>query len=524
MLKTQCVGCWAIVVFFASFLNAVAFDAGADSLSEATVIDRLGLSVPTDMTAFGSEELEPEFTTVPRAGASAWWKWTVPETGFYVAYAKRTSGGPDRGLVAVFEGASAASLKLYDCKHADTGDSSAYGSVARVTFWAVKDSVYHILLDRLAENPVLNGKMVLGLNKMKTHTRTALMNSGDQAIGAGSCSVRMLASGRFTGRLTLNGRVYPLAGSLNEQGQFSKALILRPWGNEEALPEFQLDFYAERFWSVSISLQGNSLLGNTLNEQIVFGRNNPHSAAGRYTIHLNGEGTGAVLMGVAKSGAVNGVAVLPDGQKFSFSSNLYVDASSDSDLLWVATYIPRYVRGGVLFSGYIVQREGKLFEGNLYYIRKDLTFSEFFCYGGIYTPPRKPSKTEALDGSLTHMGFLPNSNPDLAGFLVGGTLSVDGLGFSNAAQVSYNLAGQFKIFSTEKRATLKIVPATGLVTGSVEETFDLPGGREGRRRRTLVGCLAAYGNVAELKGHVLPLKGVDEGWSPGDFSVRQRLR
>ncbi len=523
MSKSQFVHCWSFLFFITSFLRAAAFDAGADSLAEATPIDRLGVSVSTDMSSYGAEPLDPELLNSPRAGASAWWKWTAPETGFYVAYAKPVKGGPDKGVVAVFEGHSPTDLKLHSRNYIDTGDSPAYGSMARVTFWAAKGTPYHILLDRHEDDPVLNGKMVLGLNKMKTHTRTMLLNGGDPLFGAGSCSVRMLASGRFTGRIALNGRTYPLAGSLNEAGEFSKLLVHKPWRNEEALPEFRFTLDVSNEWSASVDSQYFGS-GGTLLEETVFGKYNPHHSEGRYTMHLTGEGTGSVLMGINKSGVVKGVAILPDGQKISFSTSCYLDASANMTVLYMSVYVPRHVRGGMLFGGSLVPSWGKSFDGGLSYIRKDLTSSEFSCYGGIYTPPRKPSKTEALDGSLTHMGFLPNSNPDLAGFLVGGTLSVDGLGFSNAAQVSYNLAGQLKIFSTEKRATLKLVPATGLVTGSVEETFDLPGGREGRRRRTLVGCLAAYGNVAELKGHVLPLKGVDEGWSPGDFSVRQRLR
>lgn len=499
--------------------TALGFGGGSDSLENATVIDKYGTSPATDLSLFGDAG-EPAINHPANAGKTAWWKWTATETGFCSTYAKRVKGGPAKALVAVFKGASAAGLQFYGARAWDDGNAAAYGGVARVTFWAVKGQTYHIALDLPEEEPVLNGKLTLGLVKMKTMTRKTVLGS-DTYLG--EFSIRMQASGAFTASLKYDGRSYPLAGKLDEAATYTRTFPHKSWPGEEALPDLQLGFHASADeWSVDLTTGGNALSSGITRELTVYGALNPQPLTGRYTATLTGSGKGVLLAGVNRSGQISGVAILPDRNRITFSTAL-LRAEADGEYNYEC-YMPKHHRGGLLAAGWISHGMGDTLSGTVLYQLADMTRHGFDTAGGRYTPPRKPTKAEIGDGSLTHMGFLPNSTPDLDGFTGPGVIRVDGLGLSNAGEVSYNLQGQLKILSTSYRAAIRVQAATGLVTGEVDQLFELPGGVDGRRRRNLIGCLSSYAGNPVLQGHVLPYAPADGSWSPGDFEVARRLR
>lgn len=524
----------AVVLSFAAALPGLAgaFGPGADVFAQATEIGKTGVSEVTSLLRFSRERYEPSHVPNIHSGSSqvlgktAWWKWTCPKSGFYNVSTRPVRGGVEKTVLGLYIGDSVSALTKVMGTGVSEGNSSRYGALSQMTFFAMGGTTFRIAVDARSSETVRKGLVKLGLVPMKTTTLASTVSIGGGDV-LGHLSLTVSAAGRYSGRLLLDGKTLPFAGSYGGEETLSETLIRKAPVGAEPLPPLLLTVDPKNDWVFNLQMEGNILEENRLVEASYFSAADPHPSK-RYTAQVDMTATtgyglnlgipGVLVFGVNARGTANGVVCMPDNRRITFAAPLnLLHEGSFSHLEFYRSL--HNGRGGIQMA---VGVNAKV-EGRVFYRTPDWKI-EANVDGGIYTPPPRRSRGGIIvvvgPGSVyDHMALLWSA-AGIAGDLPRGYLRVPCM--ESWELLSHDVYGVFKFIDPQLRPVLKKNQATGFVTGAIDDWGSYNEGR--RERRSFVGCMSWYqptvysASKTVLRGYVLPGK-EDDGWSPGFFEV-----
>ncbi|SKA95135.1 hypothetical protein SAMN02745166_02285 [Prosthecobacter debontii] len=512
-MKLSSLGVVRFSLFFFSVLGGASaygqttFPAGSNTFATATVIpEDTVYSLVTNINAFTEEPDEPVHrpgTSLVHAAKTAWWRWTAPETGYCTVDTLRSIGETNplkKSMLAVYTGTSVNALTPVAAGTGySTSGSFPDGGLSKVSFYAVKGTDYRIAVDGLTVADVTatscNVILQIRLLKLRKTGRQTVFTYGHDGGKLGSASLEMTATGKLSGKLFLGTKTYPYAGSFGQDGYFRTSIPQK--GAPGTLPI-----------SLEIDGTGTGLINATVNSEDIavtgfprraeFTSLTPASTAGQFTsymLRLGGDDPGAegfLTMKVAPLGAVTVTGIAPDGTPISFGSYLteysggrYYILGYRSLLKGKATCVIAAVvheTGALdrLHDGIcIYRRAAPTTPGTTFYPAGFTT--SFYIEGGTYTKPTAGQRALGfLNPTGTGLMTITNSGGELAGDVM--------------EALTLDIKNKFVFGSLVNKPSLKLNPATGLVTGAIT----IPPAK----KRAIKGVLTLENFVPKLRGYV----------------------
>ncbi|GEP41126.1 hypothetical protein [Brevifollis gellanilyticus] len=440
----------------------------------------------------------------PGAGKTVWWKWTAPEDGFCtVDTLKETEAEHIRDtVIAVATGQTVNALTLvaFSDDHWTSGNGASHRG-ASCTFYAVKNTTYHIVVDGLSPSNItatqhqMSMKLAL-LPKRPTKKAGAWRIFGEPSLH-GTLSFSKTSAYSFTAKFTVGQKSHSFAGVLSPEGFYSISFPRSAPAGSPPLAPLGLIIDAKDGGSFHVGYGGVEWSREDLLEVISFPAGTFSKVAGNFSgsfaLDNNVAANGLVFATVKPNGTVTGTTTLPDGVKVTFSGPLTRYSGTESVLPVCAT---QQTGKGYFFQKLrfveLGQEDRMNSVGRVYYVRPPAPKSAFYTAG------------IDADGILEGGTYVkPLANQRALGFLNGtmgdGTLRIPMVAGEIANDVmeglNLSIANKF-IFKTPamRKPVLTLNTTTGLVTGSIYE----PAGK----KRTITGALYKHNNQLFLKGQV----------------------
>ncbi|MEQ1751690.1 MAG: hypothetical protein ABL974_19875 [Prosthecobacter sp.] len=473
----------------------------SDGFANATVITESNTDIGTvDLMSYTSEAGEPGHRKGGVAGAlkSAWWRWTAPANGFCTAdtIIENDDQFIRDTIVAVYTGATLNALALV----AENGNhdlTPSYGAdrAASATFYATQGTTYHIAVDGYNPSAVNanNSKVRLRLRHLLavTENRIGAFGYGGEPGIYGTVTLSKTAGHAFTAKLMLAGKTYPFSGVFSLDGYFVTSFERKVPVGATPLPPLtlMLDGAQNGGFSIVSTISGNT--GSSFSTVKRFTVAQPNTMKGLYSAVINQSGTLSLTASV--TGAVTGVAVLPDGTKATIGSSLCFAYDAMSSHVPFATAL--HTNAG-FFTGYLKITEAgavdTLTDDFSAYFRPAKAGALFYPAGlNLYTGIIGSTYVPPLTGTRA-LGFLDGS-------VGAGKLSIAMQGTEITPAITENLTlGTTNLFkftnALPRKPVLTLNKANGLVTGSILDQAGKP--------RTLTGVLYRDGATVKLRGQL----------------------
>ncbi len=461
---------------------------GTDTFAAAPNITINGdFSTPTALTTFTKEGGEPDHGG---GGQTAWWRWTPTVSGICTVDSV-DGGNEDTGLrdtvIAVYTGNAVNALT-----RVASGDDSFHSLLSTTSFYAVAGTTYRIVIDAYSSNAT--GSVRLRLRQLTPASET-LSAAFQLDFGPGLQGVFTLTrtlAGSVSGSLRTGASTLGFKGVIGADGYFVAAFQLP--AKPGAVPPLPISVIVDLATSVPTLEITNGAARKKeipLTSQTLLSAQSPSPMAGVYSTRLafNGSaGNGVLLVTVKPTGKVTAVGTAGDGQKLSFGGQLFGPLTAGT----APIHVP-------LFGG----------EG---YLSGTLTFTDNATLdrlASVILTYRRPAGTTFFpNGILANVAASgsPNVKPAagqralnfLNGTAGAGKLTISAVAGEIGAvteNLTFTPANTFTFTSATRKATLKVSPATGVVSGSLIEPVGKP--------RKLTGMLfrdPANANAATLTG------------------------
>jgi len=500
-MKTQTQNKLLLSLLALALVAAPQARAVSDSFANATVItESHGDAGIANLLNYTSENGEPGHKEGGSAGAqkSAWWKWTAPVNGFCTVDTLVTNDDQfiRDSVLAVYTGASVNALTLVAGNDDHSlAPSNAAARSASVTFYALKDTTYHIAVDgfNAAAVNMDNSKVRLRLRHLSATTESrigAVGNSFEPGMH-GLIQLSKTAGHAFTAKMTLAGKSYPFSGVFSIDGYFVTSFERKVPAGAAPLPPLTLMLDGAQNGGFALVSSNTGSSGYTFCTVKRYTVAQPNLMKGLYSASIAQSGT--LSLTTSATGAVTGTAVLPDGTKATIGSSLCHGFDAMSCLIPVNTSL--HTNTG-FFSAYLeiteagaVDTLGKSFAiyfrpakpGAVFYPNGIRIYPDII--GSTYVPPLLGARALGfLDGSMGAGKLsIAMQNPEINPAIT-----------ENLTLSSTNL---FK-FTTPliHKPALTLNKANGLVTGSI---YDQAG-----KKRTMTGVLYRDGMTVKLKGQL----------------------
>jgi hypothetical protein len=288
---------------------------------------------------------------------------------------------------------------------------------------------------------------------------------GGSAADQGQITLSVTATGSFTGTLKLGGKSYPLTGALSSNGT-ANLNVVRP----APLPAIPINIASTangQRLEITVG-PGMTIDQVTADRQTFDPKLNTTPSFGKYTAAWKQNAGGGPLgdsvatISVALNGAMTFVGSLSDGSKFTTSGILTTPVGATLDHSWSSFlfFFPKkagFITGDLDFNG-------DALTGTLVWVKVGKSTASYYpggftcnaiLTGGRYTPPALGTRViPGLPGS----GLLSFSGDNGSG----------GTFVGNAYLLTNNTFNTSLL--TNPKISLKLVPATGLFTGTVTYT------------------------------------------------------
>lgn len=473
----------------------------SDSFANATEIIGSNTNIGTaDLMSYTTEAGEPGHRKDGAVGAqkSAWWRWTAPSNGFCTV--DTIIEDDDQFIrdtvVAVYTGTTvnALSLVAQNGNH-DLSPSNGADRAASATFYAMQGMTYHIAVDgnSAASVNANNSKVRLRLRHLLavTENRIGAFGYGGEPGIYGTVTLSKTAGHAFTAKLMLGGKAYPFSGVFSLDGYFVTSFERKVPVGATPLPPLtlMLDGAQNGGFSIVSTISGNT--GSSFSTVKRFTVAQPNTMKGLYSAVINQSGT--LSLTVSVTGAVTGVAVLPDGTKATIGSSLCSAYDAMSSHVPFATAL--HANAGFFFGYLKITEAGAvdaLTDDISAYFRPAKVGALFYPAGlNLYTNIIGSTYVPPLTGARA-LGFLDGS-------MGVGNLSIAQQGAEITPAITENLTfattNLFK-FTTPlvRKPVLTLNKANGLVTGSIRD--------QAGKVRTLTGVLYRDGMTVKLRGQL----------------------
>lgn len=488
-----------LCLFLAAFAFAGHAMGGSDNFANATNIAATRYT-SDEVSLFGfTKESGETLIDSSNAGKTAWWKWTAPEDGLCTVdthFRAETAPINDTEM-GVFTGSAVNALTLV----ASNDDSFPTGtgipeSSSKCTFYAVKDTTYHIVVDGYdaSEVTITNNRVVLSLGFVPRRAMRKLAAGYEtDATPAYSYSVSFNKTSNFgfSGRIRVGSVSYPIKGQLSPEGTFTAALPRSSPSASAPLMPLGLLLDAKDGGTVTLWSGSESGTSATLLEFRSFPGTATTPLAGQFT----NNGNVIERVAISSKGSVMAAGRALDGTSYTYAGPL---CASFTQMAGVDSILPISVNlhGGKGFLSHRLSFEEAgaidVLEAISYYVRPANPASTFYPGGiktsasisfGVKTYTRPTTGNRAL-------GFLNMTSGN-------GKLSINAVMGELAAKVeellNFSTANRFTFVSVIKKPVLSIDTRTGWVSGSV---IDGAG-----KKRTLFGALTLdHNSVPRLSG------------------------
>ncbi len=442
--------------------------AEADMFANATVITGTHyISPEVSLLGFTTEAGEPDIAS-GFGGATAWWRWTAPENGFCTVGSLHVplNNPLEDPRVGVFTGATVSTLtqvatNSYSWKSGDTYNR------ALCTFYAVKDTTYHIVIDcsdlpdvTASANSVILNLGLLPLRATRKYAAGYVSGNGEIHYSA---SLNKTGTFAFSARVKVGRISYPLRGLLSPDGFFMSALSRPTPAGSPPVPPFGLLLDAKDGGKIYLGTGANAGVSAELFETKSFPKGTATPLAGKYTSAI-----GSILyVRVRANGTITGSGRAPDAVPYTFSGVLcasLVEALTSNARTPVVVSL--HGGKGFVFHELRFQEAGvsDLLTSASRYIRPPTT--------GSYYPAGMNADLSITAGVRTYIP--PASNQRALGFLepLGiGKLVLDPVPGELAVKIEENLtftlSNRFQFASQASKPSLKLNLSTGTASGSV---------------------------------------------------------
>jgi hypothetical protein len=489
-----------------------AFAAGANDFASAPLIPVKGepSSQITDLFGYSFENGEnshnpqnPSNFSGGTGGRSAWWKWTPEvnglcsvDTTFTLTLSSGNSPVTDT-VLSVYTGTAVNNLTRVAANNQHGHYSNnADANLAKVSFYAVAGTTYYIAVDGGYSGEITSTRrnVILRLQQLpaKALTRRSLwsMDRTNTSL-QGMITVTTTAAGSYSAVLQAGGTQYRFTGLFDSDGTSRRSISRAVPKGALPVPPIVVTLDGRGDGSYIIEID-NAYETGQLPAQLVFPKTAPAGVAGVFNLASRDEfintasARGYLRMTVSASGSVAVAGVAMDGTTLTFSSAL-MEQRSSSEFLVLAYLSLHKGKGSFTLdaTAYTGATDAEDFvEASTDYLRPAAPTSTLLPAGITldeymvgYAYPKPTLNTRAL-------GFL---NP--GGF---GQLVIYEAGGEMANRITENVtlstANKFTFASLVKKPSLKLNPATGLVTGSITTTDTIQGVTKARAR-TIRGIL-----------------------------------
>jgi len=477
--------------------------ASADTFANATTIGiNNNNSMETSLLNYTSEAGEPNHRPGGSVGAkkSAWWKWTAPANGFCTAdtlYYANESFIFDT-VLGVYTGSAVNALTRVagnDDHRLTLSYSSAAG--ASTTFYATQGTTYYIAVDGYdpANVNANNHKVNLRVRFLSatTESRVGIFGNPSEPGLHGMVTVSKTSGHSFSGKLTLAGKAYPLAGVFSIDGYYIASIERKVPAGATPVPPLTLILDGAQNGSFRIATSQSFGADNPLAFVRRFTVAQPNTMKGLYTAGINA--AGSLTLNVSSLGTTTGATVLPDGTKATFGAPL---CTKSADSCYLPLYASLHLHTGFFAACLIATEAGAVDKLNL----------DIDSYSRYYRPEKVGAVfyPAGINTSLTINGstyVTPVTGARALGFLDGssgaGKLSILMQAGEISQAITENLILDSKNiikFATPllRKPVLNLNKANGLVTGSL---LDDTG-----KKRNITGVLYNDGNTVKLNGHL----------------------
>lgn len=295
-------------------------------------------------------------------GASVWWTWTAPESGEVII---TTAGSTFDTLLAVYVGGSVGELAPI----AVNDDEDAVLRTSRVVFNATGGTTYQIAVDGY-DGETGNIQLTLtteddggpgpgpgGFTPIKAKYTGLFFPTADLSPqNAGLFTATTTARGRYSAKLTVDGKRYSASGPFDGNGAATHTI------NRRGMSPLELNLQVDDDGDVLVgTISDGEWVSNLVADRATFNaRQNPAPQAGKYTLIFPGAVDASVAPGgdsfgavtVRPNGALRFKGSLADGTKVSQSVSLSKNGQ------W-PLYVPLYSRKGSIIGWLNVSNEGE---------------------------------------------------------------------------------------------------------------------------------------------------------------------
>ncbi len=471
----------------------------ADNFENATLIPGSAhYSNEVSLSTFTTQTGEPSVINgATNAGKTAWWKWTAPADGFCTVDTLDLADSNPLidSVLAVFTGTAVNNLTRVS-QNDDFWTNAQGGNRrgAKCTFYAVKDTTYHIVVDGFAPSSVGPTKNVvsiyLRLLRLAAESRRGAGYSLESTGLNFSANVSKTSKFSFTARIRVGRDTHVFRGVVSAEGLFLASIPRRslPGGPPQAPLGVLLD----------ISDGGRIYMGTgeefDLSGSLIpvrrYSAGSVCPLAGKFVT-----GGGVTLYArISRTGGVTVAGRVEDGTPFVAGGPLCAhpnQSSSDNGEFPFAASLHK--GGGFLFQIMRFTENGAVDHMDnpfTRYVRPPNPGSLFYP-AGINTSVSMPTQVRTY--------FPPPSSQRNQGFLNAdgvGKLTINALMGELAVKVEealfLSVSNRFSFPVQTRKPSLKLNPSTGIVTGSITDDAGV--------KRSLYGALYTELSGTYLKG------------------------
>jgi hypothetical protein len=456
----------AVVSMLCASFDAFGAAVGSDSFAGApTISGNFSVEILTTTKDFTTEAGEPKHSPFS-TGRSAWWKWTATTNGFCTLETIRTDQFVDTGI-AVYTGTALNALT-----RVAANDNVPGAFTSKVTFFATAGSTYRIAVDSTGLFAVEEVLLQLRFLPAKPFRLIGNWRSSSQDFalgGNGLLSLSITGSGAVTGFLIKGANRFPIktVRSIDGYVQYSIPQPITASNPQGAPITLLVDLLFVGDFLLNPGtftvVDGTGVQGMGIASEVgSFTAANPPNQAGTYNVNLTfgtntGQGFGIVKIG--PTGAVRFRGVTGDGQPFATSSSL----SSEH---YVPIHQSLQKGGGFLNGRFFAMNNGDSFvTSNCDFRRAAVPTSAFYPNGFVSEVTAAGSRYVKPAPKQRAAGLLEATNG--AGKLR--TIDAPGELGTLTKMLTFSTANKFTFASAARKPVLRLSPATGLVSGSINE-------------------------------------------------------
>lgn len=345
-----------------------------------------------------------------------------------------------------------------------------------------------------------NGNMLSRTNTVTPPTHPAIVlaanyvglvdNASPNAVNVAPITLKLMNTGTFSGKATIEGVAYPIAGTFAADGTTPAINFARKPAPGTYTLTLSLDV-AGGTRQVTGTLTSNGLAGGDFASTVLLDRSNyntttqllPAGLAGNYTaIFLPGENTVTVPQGdgyatvkITSSGGITAAGKLADGTAITHSSTLIGDAVWP---VFISFYKTGYIYGRVVFASIPGASD---FSGPMTWLKPATTGPLY--PGQFFTKPTLlGSKYDVPATNQRALAFL-NKVPNAIFTASGASLQVDPL----MRDITLDIKNKFITPVDAAKLKLTLTTPSGAISGSFVD---------GTATRTLGGVIFQEQNIA----------------------------